>query len=99
MLHKLIVTVERHDNADVHSQCWSLVQLAAKLQRKKNKPLWLRYREALSPKEPETDDNNQTTRDNREDQIYAPAERLQHCGEDEAQAPGADEIKHQSEPV
>ena len=32
MLHKLIVTVERHDNADVHSQCWSLVQLAAKLE-------------------------------------------------------------------
>jgi hypothetical protein len=51
--------------------------------------------EALRPKEPETDDHDQVGRGGREDQIDAPAERLQHFGEDNAQAPGADEVKHQ----
>ena len=49
----------------------------------------------LTPKEPETDDHDQVGRGGREDQIDAPAERLQHFGEDNAQAPGADEVKHQ----
>ncbi len=46
----------------------------------------LRYLKALSPKEPQTDDDNQTSRGDREEQIEAPAERLQHCGEDDALA-------------
>ena len=42
-----------------------------------------------------TDDHDQVGRGGREDQIDAPAERLQHFGEDNAKAPGADEVKHQ----